>query len=144
MALDLQAIHEAVADQIRENVARGLNVFPFMPDNPPYPFLAVVPSDPYVAYHETFASASTGAVCDVRVDLLIASSAATIDAQIFIADLLSAGTGKTSSVVDAIEADRTLGGVVATCLIARAEGFEFPEAGGVRVRLPLQIAQRRT
>jgi hypothetical protein len=144
MALDLEAIHTAVADQIRNNVAREINVFPLRPENPPFPYLAVVPGDPYVSYHETFASSTVGALCDVQLELLIVQNARSIDAQMFILELLSAGTGENSSVVDAIETDRTLGGVVETCLALRANQFEFNDDGTVSVSLPLQIVQRRT
>ncbi len=71
MAFDPKAIREALAEQIRQNIAREVNVFAYKPANPPYPYVAVICDDPYVAYHETFSSATTGALCDYRLILEI-------------------------------------------------------------------------
>lgn len=144
MALDLQAIREALKAQLDEELARDINVYAYRPANPVPPYVAVISGDPYISYYETFASSAVGSLCDVQLELIIGQTADAISAQVFIDDLLSAGAGQTSSVIDALEADPTLGGVVATCIALRAGPIVFAEDGSATASVPLQIAIRRT
>jgi hypothetical protein len=146
MAFNPKEIREALAEQLRQNVARGINYFAYRPANPPVPYVAVICDDPYVGYHETFATATTGALCDVRFMIEIGHSGEAQSAQIFIDELLASGTGQQSSVIDAIEADRTIGGTVETCIVLRAGPITptDPDRSAHFALVPLQIALRRS
>jgi hypothetical protein len=144
MAFDPKAIREAIKDQLKLHIAKDIEVFEYKPASPNYPYIAILTDDPYVGYHETFKSSSTGALCDVRMLLEVAQNGEAQNAQMYVDDLLSSGTGRTSSVIDAIEADRTLGGKVDTCIVSRAGPIVPNEEGAATALLPLQIALRRT
>lgn len=117
MALNLQTIRKALADQIRGNIQRGTNVYPhrtvFV-----LPCITIEPADPYVAY---FATMGPGGDSDIELDLGIHVTAGQlIDAENVVDAYLSIGSGNSSSIPDAIHKDRTLGGVVSStvCLTA--------------------------
>ena len=63
------------------------------------------------------------------------------DAQMALDDWLSVGSGATSSLVDALMADVTLGGAVQTCRLLSAGGYPDVELsdGPLSVRLPLEV-----
>lgn len=124
MALDIKAITSALADQIDANTSRSLACYSLQPPTvPQFPCAIVRTGEPLVAYHETFGP-GVGVLVQISLEVLLMAQGATdIDSQIVIFDLLSSGTGKTSSVIDAIEADRTLGGLVADCFVERASGL---------------------
>lgn len=116
--LDLQKIRRSLAAQIQSRITRTPNVYPYMPEAPALPAIAIVAGNPYVTYYETFGA---DGVCDVQFEVRIAVEARAIDAQILLDDLLSVGAPTTSSVIDAIASDPTLGGAVATCICRTAQ-----------------------
>lgn len=145
MALDLMVIHTAAVGQIQANLELEINAYPVRVGAPAWPFVTIE-GDPqeYISYYETFESTVVGALCAVKADIVIAQAGRSEDAQAFLLDLLSAGTGKTSSVVDAINDDVTLGGVVDTCICRFGRGPVQQEDGSHEARIPISIAIRRT
>lgn len=110
--MDLAAIRVAVADIL--NAVDGLRAFPYAPDQLPVsstPTAVVLPAaGEYVRYLVT---SRGGAVeVDLRVQLIVQTTdPRTAEQQLD--RLLSAGAGHDQSVVDALLADRWLGGLVA-------------------------------
>jgi len=119
--LDLRAVMTALANQIDINTARSLACYDLQPaTTPQFPCVIVRPADQFVGYHETFGEVLT----DVQLELVVmASGTSDLDSQIAVLDLMSAGTGMTSSVIDAIEADRTLGGAVLNTIVRTGSGL---------------------
>ena len=138
--LILADIHNALADQIRVGIDRQTNVYPF--PNGSYNTPAVtVHSDPsgYISYWGTF---GPNGDADILLRLKIEVDAADVESMcIKIADYLSVGTGNDSSIVDAVMADRTLGGVVGDCVILTAEWDTENEP--FVAYLPVQIILRK-
>ena len=124
MALDIKAITTALANQIDANTSRALACYELQPPTEPqFPCAIVRASEPLVTYHETM-GAGVGVLCQLNLEVVvIASGASDIDSQVVVMDLLSSGTGKTNSIIDAIETDRTLGGVVADAFVVQASGL---------------------
>ena len=136
-ALDLQVIRSALKTRLDTALAGLVTVYANTPDEPVPPFIAIMP-DPsgYVSYFESF---GTAGMADVQFMLTIDAGARTIDAQIALDDFL--GIGTTRSIVSAIETDRTLGGVVQSCIALRAEGPTF--ADGLVARIPIEIIVKK-
>ncbi len=115
MALNLSAIREALVNQIQAGVDVAVNVYAYMPGAPMFPCVAVVPAGEYVTFHGTFDSGpGTGGISYVNLDVHVVESGQVENAGRFVDDMLSTGTG--NSVIEAIEADVTLGGVVESCV----------------------------
>lgn len=124
VSLDPRAIREAIVAQLRANIERDVNVYPYPPDSPVFPCVIVHAGDTpggggeYLNYHGTF---SDGSVVGVRMCLQIVYTATrSTDSLIALDDLMStvgsgSESGYESSIIDAIEFDKTLGGVVNTC-----------------------------
>jgi len=120
MALELAAIRTALVDKIRATVARDVNVYPYPLQNPNLPSVTVTAggSGGYIDYQVT---SGTSPVCDVYFTVTVVATAADeVSPQIVVDDLLSAGTGQGSSLIDALIADRTLGAVVQNLHIGTA------------------------
>lgn len=129
MALDLTVIRNALATVIRGGVARTVNVHAMWPDSAIIlPAVIVIPAAEYVAYHEAFARGLATVALEIRL-----YATGTVAGQLVIDDMLSAGAGKDSSVIDAIEANRSLGGIVSDCIVrsAREVGRVDLSADGV-------------
>ena len=109
--LDIQAIRRALAAQIKAGITRTPNVYAYLPDDPQLPCVGITADDPYVSYFTTL-----GGDCNLRLFVRICASGRAEDSLIFLDDLLSQGATATSSVVDVIIADKTLGGLVEECL----------------------------
>lgn len=112
------------------------------PSTPQFPCVIVRPADQFVAYHRSF---GTDVLCDVQVEVLVMHQGTTdIDSQIVVLDLLSAGTGRVNSVIDAISVDRTLGGAVANVIVTEASGLSRVAAtdGSEAVQASLQVLIR--
>jgi hypothetical protein len=112
MALSLSAIHERLADVLRSNLERPVNVYPFPALGMSSPRITVEPSaEQYVSYSESFDGPAS--LSEVRVSLVIETVAAD-DASSYVQmlDYLGSGSGEGSSLVDAIATDQTLGGIV--------------------------------
>ena len=139
MALDLGAIRNALADQIRAALAvsgREANVYAYPPDSPELPAVMIRPREgaaEYVQYHQTFSSneQGDGALAGIELDIVVRVGGWDIDAQIAMDDYLSTGTA--ASVINSVESDKTLGGAIETCWM-RAVGapVRFMPADGVR------------
>lgn len=126
--LDLKAIHEALAAQIRNGIDRsaGFTVKAF-PSESSRPAIEVWPDGNYVTYFGTFGASG---ISEVNLVVRVLLSGANRETEWKTAcDLLSAGTGHSSSIVDAVIADMTLGSAVASAFIGDAQWN--PEDGAV-------------
>jgi hypothetical protein len=114
--LDIQAIRRALADQISQNITATPNVYAYLPDAPMLPCIGITADDPYANYNVTMPDfGSAGGDADLRLLVRICAVGRAEDSQVFLDAMLSSGTHQTSSVVDAIESDQTLGGIVEQC-----------------------------
>lgn len=117
--VNLNAIHRALADQLRTNIARDTATNPFPIGTTTYPCITVYPAaGTYIDYWKTFGPNGNA---DLMVRLKLEVDSDNESMFIKIADYLSVGTGFTSSIIDAIHADRTLGGTVEDALVLTAE-----------------------
>jgi hypothetical protein len=104
--LTLSEIREALATTIRNNVDRQVTVRAY-PPGVDGPSVLIEPATDYVDYHLSFGSAGLAAVrFVVTVD---PGGTEAESAAIRLDDFCSVGTGNGSSMVDAIQSDRTLG-----------------------------------
>lgn len=87
-----------------------------------------------ITYFDTM-SASGDAVLNLELEVLVGGNDE--NAQIRLEEYLSCGTGSTYSIHDAIETDRTLGGVVDYCVALTAT--VTPDDVNARAIIPLQI-----
>ena len=105
MALDLGAIRSKLKEVISSGVERGLNVYDRWPDTTfSSPAIVIFPADQYVAYHEAFSKG----LGEVQLELRVFSHS-NLSGQEILDDMLSAGSGKANSIIDAIESSRTHG-----------------------------------
>lgn len=109
--LTLREIREALAAAIRDGVERETTVLAYRAASSSFPLIVLEPDGDYVDYWQSFGSSG---VAVVRLSVVIVPGRADESARIRLDDFLSAGTGNGSSVVDAVVADPTLGGVVRT------------------------------
>ncbi len=117
--LILADIHNALADQIRAGIDRQTNVSAFPDGSTIYPSVTVHSDPEYISYWGTF---GPNGDADIKLRLVLEVDAGDMTSICLkMADYLSAGTGNESSVVDAVMADRTLGGVVGDCVVLNAE-----------------------
>lgn len=112
--LTLSEIRAAIGTQLRDNIDRQTNIDVDSEGKPaPVLRLFLQQSDP-IDYWGTFGS--TG-IAEARFDLVIDPGNVDQSAVIRLDEYLSVGTGNTSSVIDALMEDVTLGGAVQTCRI---------------------------
>ncbi len=139
MALDLAAIRNALAAQIRDALtasSREANVYGYPPDSPELPAVMIRPREgtaEYVQYHETFSSneQGDGALAGIELEIVVRVGGWDIDAQIAMDDYLSTGTA--ASIINAVESDKTLGGAVESCWIRATNApTRFVPGDGVR------------
>lgn len=117
MAVNLQAIHRALAEQIYQNTGADKTVYAFPIDDPHFPCITVYPGDgTYLNYAMSF---DGEADLMLRLKLDVSGDAESMAIQI--CTYLSTGTGNGSSIVDAVNQDRKLGGVVENCQILTSE-----------------------
>lgn len=133
--LSLQAIREALATQIGDTVARHPSVFAYDPEGRSGHNIVIRPADDYVAY---FGTMGPNGLSDILLEVDIEVPGRLADSQIAMDDYLSAGTGNDSSVVDAIHANRTLGGLVDDCVCLTADGPDLT-VDPITARLHVQI-----
>lgn len=121
-SLDLARIRQAVADQVQET--SGIRAYALVPDAPELPCVVVDPGEPYIALNESF-SGTAGTKCTVNLTVNVYVSAASgwRDAQSQLDRLLSTGLSPDRSVYGALEADRTLGGVVQSLVCQQVTGL---------------------
>lgn len=120
--LDLVAVRQALADQIAD--ATGLRVYPVVPDVPEFPCATIDPGDPYLELNGTY-TGTAGTLCTVRLTISVYVSAASAwrDAQQQLDRFLSTGLAPDRCIYTAVESDRTLGGVVQTCVVTQVRGL---------------------
>lgn len=116
--LTLGEVRNALAATITAGVDRQTNVYAYPVGDPKYPAITIEPESDYVDYWLSFGSAGLAAVRMVLV--LEPAGNDPVSAGIALDDLLSAGTGNGSSVIDAVLADRTLGLAGCDCVITAA------------------------
>lgn len=123
MALDLGAIRTALQDQVTAALNasdRPANVYAYPPNSPELPAILIRPrsgTGEYVQYHQSFASNIRGdnALAGIELEIEVRVGGWDVDAEIAMDDYLS--TGVAASIIDAVEADPTLGGVIEACWI---------------------------
>ncbi|HWA67157.1 MAG TPA: hypothetical protein VG899_12415 [Mycobacteriales bacterium] len=120
MALDLVAIRAALQAAI--GTIDGMRVYPTIPEKPEFP-AAVVALSPDETVNYNVAMQRGLAEANFEVVLLVPLAKGFDRAQKQIDGYLSAGTGQTSSVIDALEADKTLDGAVSHCYVSAATGY---------------------
>jgi hypothetical protein len=137
MTADLAAIHTALADQIRINVQRDINVSPHPHSGMPFPLIEVWPATEYIDYYSE--SDSDQGVLKVRFRLLMATAANSATEFKIITDLLT--WDGPNSIRAAVMADRTLGGTVDSAVVLTAEWDA--DAANPTAWIPVEtIAQR--
>jgi hypothetical protein len=140
--LSLRTLRTAAADQIRTHIGQHVNVRAYAISDPPLPCVQLWAGSPYVNYFATMGDEGTGDVnliAEVRVPRGTGSSGAE-ELDLFLA------LGSDRSVVDAVFADRTLGGAVSDCVALIAD--EAAEVAGqgdpyVRAFIPLRILVKK-
>lgn len=148
--LDLTAIRQALCDLV--NTVDGCRGYPFVPALAASSTAAsvavwVAPSaGEYVGYFATF-DGPGGALADVQMRLVpLVPLTDAQSAQRRLDQLLSSGTGQDRSLVDALTADATLGGVVEACWPTVASNIRRYDVDGVpalAADLELQVKVRR-
>ena len=141
MALTLSDIRAAIKAQLVANLDRETNVYAEGEgDVFPSVTIELQDSDP-IDYWLTMNGPTGNGVAEVRFDLVVdvgmtdrKSAVRRLD------DYLSVGTGNGSSIIDALRADVTLGGVVETVHIS---GVSQYDATNVTAVLPLQVVCRK-
>lgn len=129
--IDLEAIHNAVAAAISSNTS-GFNVAAFPLSGTPRPVIEVWPGQPYVPSDDP----------EVDVNLIIVGFLTTANGEtafLQMADLLSYGSATTNSILDALESDPTLGGVVAEIEWLDVEWAIDRDTQGQRFSIPCRI-----
>lgn len=119
----------SIRDGLKTRLATvsGLRAFDTIPMEFVPPAAVVVPDDPFIDYHEAF----KGGLCLVRFRVtLLASRASERTGQDKLDSLLSAGTGQSSSILDAVDGDRTLGGTVSDCVVDEAVDYGTTDVAG--------------
>jgi hypothetical protein len=138
--LSLQAIHEALADQIRAGIDRQTSVSAFPDGSTVFPSVTVH-SDPG-QYLNPYSTLGLSGTADISVRLKIEVDAVDIEsACIKIADYLSMGSGNESSILDAILADETLGGLIEEMIHAPIEWDT--ETNPFVAYIPLQLIVKK-
>lgn len=133
--MKLAEIADALAEQIRSQVARPTTVYTFDPGHGgrSYPCIIIEPDEPFVEYHTTFGNA----LCEVRFDVSVWVSARTIDSQVAIYDYLGDGTESPSSIRRAIELGRSstggLNGVIDDLIVYRSHKPDTDNESGALV-----------
>lgn len=142
MSVNLRLIREAAAFQIANGIARQATGYAYDGTTITLPAIIIRPGSPYVTYHESF-----GDRCLVGVELeieVITSSADGISAGVAMDDLLSPGLANSSSILEAIEADPTLGGTVGHCWISEASPPQADGEGHMSASLSLHITANKS
>jgi hypothetical protein len=127
--LDLVAIHEGFAAQLRTHISRDVTIYPFDPGSArSYPCIVIDPGDPWAEYHETFGDNAIAGI-ELRIKVYIAAD--DLSQRLALADFASAHVGATSSILRAIEADTDVGGVVSCAVVHRVGALEQADEDGV-------------
>ena len=135
-ALDLKAVHEALAGQIRKGIATANTwTIKAFPSTAPRPVIEVWPDADYV---DPYGRSGPDESTDVQLLIRVFLTAANAESEWKIAaGLLSHGSGHTSSIFNAVNVDPTLGGKVDGTYIAAARWN--PEDGTVDIPAAIRI-----
>lgn len=114
MSFTLADIRTALKAQLMGGaLEREINVSLYgEPTEPPALYLWPTESGDYITYDQSFGNVAVDVEFELEID---ASGSDSGSVWVRIDDFLSAGVGNPSSIVDAINADPTLGGVVESC-----------------------------
>lgn len=123
--MDVAAVRDGL--KVRLATVDGLRAYDTIPDSIAVPAAVVVPDEPFIDYLVAMQGGSVQ--LNFRVTLLTSRSSSR-SGQDLLDDLLSAGTGETRSVFDAIRADKTLGGVVADTIPFEAGDYGMTDIEG--------------
>lgn len=120
-----KVIRQAIVDTIRSaGVSRPLALYAYRPvTGDPTEYPCVIVSHARGADYATTFGAAGIAELPLQVEIRTQATDGT-SGEMALDDLMSAGLGSDSSIYDALDADRTLGGKVATFIVA---GIEQPE-----------------
>ena len=122
--MDVTTIREGIKTNL--SVISGLAVHPVMGGSVNPPAALIQPADDFIDYH----TANAKGLCTIRFNLqLLVGRQDERRAQEALDAYLSAGTGETKSVVDAIEADKTLNGSCAECIVTGAGPYFSVDQG---------------
>lgn len=142
MAVDLNAIHVALAEQVEANIDDEYNVAAFPYSGKPVPSIEVWPGEPYRDLQPEDGTFCREAV-NLRLRIRVAAANSESAFQVM-ARALSSGTGATSSLVDAVqEIDPTLGGVVLDTEILSVEWSPTDEDLGAIAEIPVVVTVER-
>lgn len=107
MAFDLGAQRTGLKTRLA--TVTGLHVYRTVPDDIIAPAAILAPAETFIDYHAAMAKGL--AVANWRV-IVATGRTMTAEGQDLLDDYLSSGTGQTVSLIDALEADKTLAGAV--------------------------------
>lgn len=145
MALDLASFRAALAAQINSYISGSeypANVYDYAPDSPALNAVIIrpKPSDDFIAYRGTFgANALTTSTWEIEV-----RCSNSMDGDKAMDCYMSTGTP--ASIIDAIDTDRTLGGVVGDCTIMSASSptiFDSGDRSWLAARFTLELREAR-
>jgi hypothetical protein len=147
MSLTISTIRDAVKAQLNANLAGGPQrqvTIDAHGDGAPAPVirLELAPSEP-IDYWLTMSpnGAEVGGLSEIRFDLIVDVAGIDGSAVRRLDDFLSVGTGNGESVIDALLADKSLGGVVETIHVS---GVSEYDALNVTATLPLRVVCRKS
>lgn len=130
--LTLPTIREALAAQLKANIARDVTVRAY-PPAAAGPSITIRSASDFLDYWVSFSAAG---LSTVRFDLVIDPGGADLESALRrLDDFLSAGTGNGSSVLDAVLADLSLGIAGATTHIQGASADSDSASGVVTVEV---------
>jgi len=111
-----------IRDELKTLLATvtGLRTYDTVPDQVVVPAAVVAPGDPFVEFHPAMGKQRAVARFDVTVVVQRSVDRAAQDA---LDAYLSAGTAESSSIIDALEADRTLNGSVEDTIVERVGDY---------------------
>lgn len=119
----LEDIRTALAAQLKDKIARDCNVSAWPDSTPPLPTVQVWPASNYVDPWTTFSGGGRATV-NLRVRVETANQDGATAAKIMDEFLSPGSLGESSSIVDAIMSDPTLGELVDSCV---------PVPGGIEI-----------
>ena len=142
MSLNLQAIREGLAAQIKVRVARSFNTDGYEGTAGTFPMIVIKPGNPYVTYHESFGDRALAGI-----ELLIEVTTTAADgksAYVVMDQVLSPGLSNTSSILEAVEADNTIGGLVANVWVSEVSAPTLDEFGHLVAELSCHVLANKS
>lgn len=139
MGLNTATIREAIATKLQTTC--GLNAFPYEVVPQVYPRARVLPDTPTIVYHGTF---GTSGMSELAFNVEVAvSSPDPVAGQKVLATYI--GTGVSTSVLDALEADVTLAGAVDNLVVESVtlgQGTQYTDNGPIEFVATFKVAVR--